>query len=233
MTRSSPQPSLPSTLSTTRYPPLTKLVAQNPLFNFRLNHEFKNDFDLLITNAHSQSEASVSVSCAHQLRGHIVQHHDGSHRLSARLVGKDGQEIRKLQLEHIEIKTLAADRLQIVVDGSQREVQLYQKNQQLYVFDREGNNFQVTNTYDLVQRSKNELIDKEYIKSPMPGIVIGLTVKVGDQVKKGDLVAILTAMKMEHKILAPKDEVIAEVYAKENGFVEAGQPLFKYKLKAA
>jgi biotin carboxyl carrier protein len=168
-----------------------------------------------------------------QLRGYIAQLHDGSHRLSARLVGKDGQEIRKLHLDRIEIKTLAADRLQIVVDGTQREVQLYQKNQQLYVFDREGNNFLVTNTYDQVQKSKSELVDKEYIKSQMPGIVVRLAVKAGDQVKKGDVVAFLEAMKMEHKILAPEDSVIGEVYVKEKGFVEAGQPLFKLKQLAA
>jgi biotin carboxyl carrier protein len=168
-----------------------------------------------------------------QLRGNIVQNYDGSYKLSARLVGKDGHEIRKLQLGHIGIKTQATDRLQIVVDGTQRDVQLYQKNQQLYVFDREGNNFLITNTYDQVHKSKSELIDREYIKSQMPGIVVRLAVKAGEHVKKGDVVAFLEAMKMEHKILALEDVVIAEVLVKEKGFVEAGQPIFKLKQTAA
>ena len=167
-----------------------------------------------------------------QLRGYIAQNLDGSHRLVARLLGKDGHELRKLHLDHVAIKTLAADRLQIVVDGTQKEVQLYQKHNQLYVFDREGNNFLISNTYDEVQKSKSELVDKEFVKSQMPGIVVRLLVKAGDSVKKGDVVAFLEAMKMEHKITVSEDAVIGEVFVKEKSFVEAGQPLFKLKQTA-
>lgn len=118
------------------------------------------------------------------------------------------------------------------MDGTQKEVQLYQKHNQLYVFDREGNNFLISNTYDEVQKSKSELVDKEFVKSQMPGIVVRLLVKAGDSVKKGDVVAFLEAMKMEHKITVSEDAVIGEVFVKEKSFVEAGQPLFKLKQTA-
>lgn len=64
----------------------------------------------------------------------------------------------------------------------------------------------------------------------MPGIVVRLAVKKGDLVKKGDAVAYLEAMKMEHKIVAQEDCTIAEVLVKEKGFVEAGQPLIKIQV---
>lgn len=61
----------------------------------------------------------------------------------------------------------------------------------------------------------------------MPGIVVRLVVKKGDHVKKGDAVAYLEAMKMEHKIVAQEDSTIVDVLVKEKAFVEAGQPLLK------
>lgn len=47
--------------------------------------------------------------------------------------------------------------------------------------------------------------DNPIMKSPMPGKVIKFNVTHGDQVKKGDSIVILEAMKMEHVITAPCD----------------------------
>ncbi|MEZ5937472.1 MAG: biotin carboxylase N-terminal domain-containing protein [Hyphomonadaceae bacterium] len=51
------------------------------------------------------------------------------------------------------------------------------------------------------------------IRSPMPGKVLEVKAKAGAQVKKGDPLVILEAMKMEHTLAAPRDGVIAEVGA--------------------
>ncbi len=51
--------------------------------------------------------------------------------------------------------------------------------------------------------------------SPMPGKVVKVLVKAGDNVKKGDLLMILEAMKMEHKVLAPEDGAVEKIYFKE------------------
>ena len=61
----------------------------------------------------------------------------------------------------------------------------------------------------------------------MPGIVVRIVAKKGDDLKKGDAVAYLEAMKMEHKIVAQEDCSVAEVLIVEKLFVEAGQPLFR------
>lgn len=45
----------------------------------------------------------------------------------------------------------------------------------------------------------------EQIVSPMPGNILNVNVKVGDAVKKGQVLLILEAMKMENEIMAPKD----------------------------
>ena len=49
------------------------------------------------------------------------------------------------------------------------------------------------------------------IKAPMPGNIIKVNVKAGDAVKKGDVLCVLEAMKMENDIMAPADGTVASV----------------------
>ncbi|MDH6354310.1 biotin carboxyl carrier protein [Dysgonomonas sp. PH5-45] len=49
------------------------------------------------------------------------------------------------------------------------------------------------------------------IKSPLPGIIVDIKVKVGDAVNKGDVVAVLEAMKMENAINAPVSGKVASI----------------------
>ena len=49
------------------------------------------------------------------------------------------------------------------------------------------------------------------IKAPMPGNIIKVNVKAGDAVKKGDVLCVLEAMKMENDIMAPTDGTVASV----------------------
>jgi len=53
------------------------------------------------------------------------------------------------------------------------------------------------------------------LSSPMPGKVVKVFVKAGDAVKKGDLLMMLEAMKMEHKILSPQDGKVKKILFQE------------------
>ena len=57
------------------------------------------------------------------------------------------------------------------------------------------------------------------VKAPMPGTLIKVNVKVGDTVKKGDVLCVLEAMKMENDIMAPADGVVASVEASQGATV--------------
>ena len=59
------------------------------------------------------------------------------------------------------------------------------------------------------------------IKAPMPGTILDVKVSVGASVKKGDIVAILEAMKMENEIFAPQDGVVASVNVSKGASVNA------------
>jgi acetyl/propionyl-CoA carboxylase alpha subunit len=66
------------------------------------------------------------------------------------------------------------------------------------------------------------------IKAPMPGLILDLKVNVGDVVKKGDVVLILEAMKMENIIKSPGDGVVKDVKVILRQSVEKNQVLIQF-----
>ena len=60
------------------------------------------------------------------------------------------------------------------------------------------------------------------ITSPMPGKILEVKVKAGDAVKRGDVVLILEAMKMQNEIMAPADGKIADVRVSAGQAVATG-----------
>jgi biotin carboxyl carrier protein len=63
------------------------------------------------------------------------------------------------------------------------------------------------------------------IQSPMPGKIVKVLVAVGDEVKSGQGVVVVEAMKMENELKSPKDGKVKAVTVKEGQAVEAGQSL--------
>lgn len=63
------------------------------------------------------------------------------------------------------------------------------------------------------------------VTSPMPGTILKVNVQVGQNVKKGDIVCILEAMKMENEIPSPRDGVIASVNVQNGASVNTGDVL--------
>ena len=65
----------------------------------------------------------------------------------------------------------------------------------------------------------------EVVKSPMPGNILKIQVSQGQQVKEGDVLIILEAMKMENEIVAPKAGSVAQIIVTKGQVVETGAPL--------
>ncbi len=65
----------------------------------------------------------------------------------------------------------------------------------------------------------------EEVKSPMPGTILSVNVKAGDAVKKGQVLMILEAMKMENEIMAGADGTVTSVMVAAGQAVEAGAAL--------
>ena len=63
------------------------------------------------------------------------------------------------------------------------------------------------------------------VSSPMQGTIVSLDVAAGDEVRTGQQVAVVEAMKMEHVIAAPHDGVVREVTMAESDVVREGYPI--------
>ena len=63
------------------------------------------------------------------------------------------------------------------------------------------------------------------VTSPLPGVIIEVSVKEGQTVKAGQKVAVLEAMKMENDVVAPQDGTLASVDVATGASVEAGSVL--------
>ena len=63
------------------------------------------------------------------------------------------------------------------------------------------------------------------ISSPMPGKVVKITTTEGAEVKAGDTLIIVSAMKMESEYKSPIDGVVKEIFVKEDDTIDGNQPL--------
>ena len=62
----------------------------------------------------------------------------------------------------------------------------------------------------------------DQVTAPMPGTILKVNVTQGAAVKKGDILVVLEAMKMENEILAPKDGTVAQVAVSKGATVDTG-----------
>jgi len=139
--------------------------------------------------------------------------HDGALRLS---VG--GQEDVLVFSREGEAITLAF--------GAQRlTARLYRRGETVHVFARQGAT-QIT-VIDLLAHAGEAHGEAGRLTAPMPGKVVSFAVKAGDKVSKGQALAVMEAMKMEHTIAAPGDGVVQELLYAPGDQVTEGAELLK------
>jgi biotin carboxyl carrier protein len=97
------------------------------------------------------------------------------------------------------------------------------------------------NDYEISIKDKNDLLLQQLgiatksssvvkqIKAPMPGLIINVSVTDGQEIKKGDTLLILEAMKMENVIKSPRDGKLKKVNVQLKQAVEKNQVMLEFE----
>ena len=104
---------------------------------------------------------------------------------------------------------------------------LYQKGDVVHVFSALGATKIVV--VDILAHAGDGQADVGRLTAPMPGKVVSFAVKAGDKVVRGQALAIMDAMKMEHTIAAPADGTVAELLFAPGDQVTEGAELLKIR----
>lgn len=105
------------------------------------------------------------------------------------------------------------------------KLQIYRLGEVVHVFAPEGAT-QIT-VIDLLEHAGVAQHETGRLTAPMPGKVVSFAVKAGDKVSKGQALAVMEAMKMEHTIAAPADGVVEELLYAPGDQVAEGAELLK------
>lgn len=96
-----------------------------------------------------------------------------------------------------------------------------------------GNNYTIAiaDEYDQMVKQMGLLTastrKEKNINAPMPGLILDILVTEGQEIKEGEQVLVLSAMKMENIITAPSDGVVKLIEVKKDDAVEKGQLLIE------
>lgn len=117
------------------------------------------------------------------------------------------------------------------LDGARINAQSWTNNETVYVFTDSGRD-EIT-LIDIMAHVGEDTAAVGSLKSPMPGQVVAFKVAVGDNVKKGEPLAVIEAMKIEHTITAPTDGVVAELLFAAGDSVADGDELLRIDTEAS
>ncbi|KGG88153.1 acetyl/propionyl/methylcrotonyl-CoA carboxylase subunit alpha [Comamonas thiooxydans] len=127
-------------------------------------------------------------------------------------------------------RALADGRLELGLDGKRTVVVVHAQGDQLSIFTEAGST-QIT-MVDQLAHAGDTGHEGGRLTAPMPGKVVSFTVKAGDKVSKGQPLAVMEAMKMEHTIAAPGDGVVLELLYVPGDQVSEGAELLRIEVAA-
>lgn len=87
---------------------------------------------------------------------------------------------------------------------------------------------QVSKTQTQPKSTSDNVVGSSNIKAPMPGTISDVRVQVGDKVKKGQVLLILEAMKMENEIYAGFDGTVSSINVSKGASVSVGDVLVTF-----
>jgi 3-methylcrotonyl-CoA carboxylase alpha subunit len=151
------------------------------------------------------------------LTAQLVYGHDGALRLTV------GDTTAPLAFDALPAES--GTRVDLQFNGHRQTVQSWQFGEDVHLFCDLGAT--VITELDALAHAGEVAAEGGRLTAPMPGKVVSFSVKAGDAVKKGQPLAVMEAMKMEHTIAAPVDGTVAELLYAPGDQVAEGSELLK------
>jgi 3-methylcrotonyl-CoA carboxylase alpha subunit len=122
-------------------------------------------------------------------------------------------------------RALGGGRHDVTLGERRLTLSIYRQGERVAVYAPDGS--AVVTEIDLVAHGGDGAADGGTLTAPMPGKVIALHVAAGDRVERGQTVAVMEAMKMEHALYAPRDGEVSEVMYAVGDQVPEGAELLR------
>ena len=167
-------------------------------------------------------------------RSFSVEFQGAPHAVQLTTLHGAGAPTRQLQVGEVTATLRYASAANGALDvglGAQRAlVNVYQKGDVAHVFTAQGATQIIA--IDALAHAGDAHGEVGRLTAPMPGKVVSFAVKAGDKVKKGQALAVMDAMKMEHTIAAPADGTVAELLFAPGDQVTDGAELLRMEVAA-
>jgi biotin carboxyl carrier protein len=145
---------------------------------------------------------------------------------------KDGSSYKVFldgQLVNADVTLAAPNAVSVLLDGAAFEIHIAPSLDGTYKLQTGPHEFQADIRDPRAWRGRKqgalEAEGRQQIVAPMPGKVIRLLVKTGDEVEAGQGLVVVEAMKMQNEIRSPKKGKVERLQAKEGQLVNAGDVL--------
>jgi len=149
-----------------------------------------------------------------------------------KIVNRSGNKIDVMvgdRKYHLDIAEVEQGVYSILLDGTSFNVELIPTKNKKYSANTLYNSFDVeiidAESRYMNSRKSDEDEEQSFISTPMPGKVVKILVEEGQQVKAGETLIIVSAMKMESEYKVASDRTVTEILVSEGDNIDGNQPL--------
>jgi len=196
----------PELLKDDVHPPLSVWIGATLAKN-ETNTYWRNNAFRPIKETFKQGETSQTVYITPEKGGYNAKLGDKTYTVSAKNEGNNWS---------------------LVIDGHRQSLTVIQQNELTWWIHADGQSYRLDWQDPLPVPQKDANVEGS-LRAPMPGQVIKVQVEGGQHVKQGDVLMILEAMKMEHRIIAPYDGVVSAIRYKVGQAVQADAILLELR----
>lgn len=199
--------------------------------------DYQREFELLLNQG---DEEQSYIATINNIKANSSQSSDSkggqTFDLTLKVADKDEQDKADTAQSPvyngtIEYSTGDSDSYVLWIDGQRKSLQSWVENEKVHIFSDEGSG-SIT-LIDPMAHVEGDSQAAGSLKSPMPGQVVAFKVAAGDEVKRGQPLAVIEAMKIEHTINAPADGVVAELLFAPGDLVADGDELLRLETEPA